>query len=248
MKFRNRVDAGNLLADRLAKTEHRPAIVLGIPRGGIIVADIVARKLGIDFDIVIPRKLGAPENEELAIGAVMEDGTSYINSYMVNALRVPPDYIENEMARQVREIRRRSAAYRKSVSYSIAGKNAILVDDGIATGATVIASARWARKRNPSRLIVAVPVAPPQSVDVLEQEVDSVIVLHTPQDFASHADNAFQRTAVELIYGMDISPFGWNSALKISHLPEKARIELTGQRPICHCWWRSARNMKRPNH
>ena len=185
VKFRNRVDAGNLLADRLAKTEHRPAIVLGIPRGGIIVADIVARKLGTDFDIVIPRKLGAPENEELAIGAVMEDGTSYINSYMVNALRVPTDYIENEMARQVREIRRRSAAYRKSVSYSIAGKNAILVDDGIATGATVIASARWARKRNPSRLIVAVPVAPPQSVDVLEQEVDSVIVLHTPQDFAS---------------------------------------------------------------
>ena len=114
MKFRNRVDAGNLLADRLAKTEHRPAIVLGIPRGGIIVADIVARKLGTDFDIVVPRKLGAPENEELAIGAVMEDGTSFINSYMVNALRVPPDYIENEMARQVREIRRRSAAYRKS--------------------------------------------------------------------------------------------------------------------------------------
>lgn len=187
VKFRNRVDAGNLLADRLAKTQHSPAIVLGIPRGGVILADIVAKKLGSDFDIVIPRKLGAPENEELAIGAVMEDGTSYINRYIVNALRIPQDYIENEMARQATEIRRRSATYRKSTGYGIAGKNTILVDDGIATGATVIASARWARKRNPSRLIVAVPVAPPQSVDVLEQEVDSVMVLHTPRDFASVA-------------------------------------------------------------
>ena len=185
MKFRNRVDAGNLLADRLTKTQHSPAIVLGIPRGGVILADIVAKKLGSDFDIVIPRKLGAPENEELAIGAVMEDGTSYINRYMVNALRIQQDYIENELARQATEIRRRSATYRKSTGYGIAGKNTILVDDGIATGATVIASARWARKRNPSRLIVAVPVAPPQSVDVLEQEVDSVMVLHTPRDFAS---------------------------------------------------------------
>lgn len=185
MKFRDRIDAGNLLAERLAKTGYNHAIVLGIPRGGIILADIVATKLGADFDIVIPRKLGAPENEELAIGAVMEDGTSYINRYIVNALRIPQDYIENEKARQAAEIKRRAAAYRKPGSYHIAGKNAILVDDGIATGATVIASARWARKQNPSSLTVAVPVAPPQSVEVLEQEADSVLVLHTPPDFAS---------------------------------------------------------------
>jgi predicted phosphoribosyltransferase len=185
VKFRNRVDAGNLLADRLAKSAHEPAIVIGIPRGGVILADIVAKKLGADFDIVIPRKLGAPENEELAIGAVMEDGTSYINRYIVNALRIPQGYIEKEMAHQATEIRRRSAVYRKSTDYRIAGKNAILVDDGIATGATVIASSRWARKQNPCRLIVAVPVAPPQSVDILEQEADSVIALHTPQDFSS---------------------------------------------------------------
>lgn len=185
MKFRDRADAGNLLAERLEKAGYNPAIVLGIPRGGIILADIVAKRLAADFDIVIPRKLGAPENEELAIGAVMEDGTSYINRYLVNALRIPQDYIENEKARQAAEIRRRSAIYRKPGDYDIAGKNAILVDDGIATGATVIASARWARKRHPSRLIVAVPVAPPQSVEVLEQEADFVVVLHTPRDFAS---------------------------------------------------------------
>ncbi|SRR5690606_26846943 len=185
MKFRNRIDAGNLLAERLSQRGFGNAIVLGIPRGGVILADIVAKKLGADFDIVIPRKLGAPDNEELAIGAVMEDGTSYVNSYLVNALRISKDYLENEKARQAEEIRRRSAIYRKPGSYKISGKNAILIDDGIATGATVIASARWARRQNPASLVVAVPVAPPQSVEVLEHEVDSVIVLHSPSDFGS---------------------------------------------------------------
>jgi putative phosphoribosyl transferase len=186
MKFHDRIEAGNLLAERLAENGYAPAIVLGVPRGGIILADIVAKKLGADFDIVIPRKLGAPENEELAIGAVMEDSTSYINRYIVNALRIPQDYIESEKVRQAAEIRRRSTAYRKpGLSYNIAGKNVILVDDGIATGATVIASARWARKRHPSSITIAVPVAPSQSVEVLEQEADSVIVLHMPHDFGS---------------------------------------------------------------
>jgi len=185
MKFHNRTDAGNLLAERLAQKGYGNTIVLGIPRGGVILADLVAKKLGADFDILIPRKLGAPENEELAIGAVMEDGTSYTNRYLVNALRISQSYIENEKARQAAEITRRAAAYRKSGDYHISGKNVILVDDGIATGATVIASARWARKQNPSSLTVAVPVAPPQTVEMLEQETDSVIVMHTPRDFSS---------------------------------------------------------------
>jgi putative phosphoribosyl transferase len=185
VKFRDRADAGGLLAERLSQEGHANSIVLGVPRGGVLIADIVARRLGADFDIVIPRKLGAPENEELAIGAVMEDGTSYINRYLVDALRIPKDYIEDEKARQSAEIKRRSAAYRKPGGYQIAGKNAILVDDGIATGATVVASARWTRKQNPSSLTVAVPVAPPRSVEVLEQEADSVIVLQTPRDFNS---------------------------------------------------------------
>jgi predicted phosphoribosyltransferase len=185
VKFRDRADAGALLAEKLAHKGRENSIVLGIPRGGVVIADIVAERLGADFDIVIPRKLGAPENEELAIGAVMEDGTSYINRYLVNALRISQDYIENEKARQSEEIRRRVSVYRKPGGYNLAGKNAILVDDGIATGATVIASARWAIKQNPARLTVAVPVAPPQSVDMLEQEADSVIVLLTPRDFSS---------------------------------------------------------------
>jgi predicted phosphoribosyltransferase len=187
VKFRDRADAGRILAERLAQeASNKPTVVLGIPRGGVILADIVARRLGTDFDIVIPRKLGAPTNEELAIGAVMEDGTSYINRYLTDALRVPQDYIEKEKARQIEEIVRRTEMYRKrNMAYGIAGKQAILVDDGIATGATVIASARWVKKHSPASLTVAVPVAPIQSVEVLQHESDHVLSIETPRDFAS---------------------------------------------------------------
>jgi putative phosphoribosyl transferase len=185
MRFRDRVDAGNALADRLAAGNYADAIVLGVPRGGVVLADIVARRLGADFDIVIPRKLGAPDNEELAIGAVAEDGTAYTNAYIVNALRIPKEYIEREKEKQAAEIRRRMAAYRKPAGYNIAGRQAIMVDDGIATGATVIASARWVKKQKPAGVTIAVPVAPPQSVQMLEQEANSVIVIMSPRDFSS---------------------------------------------------------------
>jgi putative phosphoribosyl transferase len=186
MKFRDRADAGEALAEKLAQNGYGDnAVVLGVPRGGVMLANNVAKRLGAEFDIVIPRKMGAPDNEELAIGAVMEDGTSYINRYLVNALRIHEEYIEKEKARQAAEIQRRMAVYRKPMSYNVAGKNAILVDDGIATGATIIASARWLKKHSPAAVIVAVPVAPPQSVELLEQETESVVVLFTPQDFSS---------------------------------------------------------------
>ena len=187
MKFRDRSEAGDILADRLAKEgyEGSSSIVLGVPRGGVILADIVAKRLGAGFDIVVPRKLGAPGNEELAIGAVTEDGTSYINRYVADALRVPADYLEGEKTKQAEEIRRRVSTYRKPGPYSISGKKAILVDDGIATGATIIASARWLKKLKPASLAIAVPIAPPQSVELLEQEADSVIVVITPRDFSS---------------------------------------------------------------
>jgi putative phosphoribosyl transferase len=186
MKFRDRADAGDALAEKLAQDGYNNnAVVLGVPRGGVVLADIVAKRLGAEFDIVIPRKMGAPDNEELAIGAVMEDGTSYINKYLVDALRIPKEYIEKEKARQAAEIQRRMAAYRKPANYNVAGKKAILVDDGIATGATIIASARWLKKHGPEAVVIAVPVAPPQSVEILEQEADSVVVMITPRDFSS---------------------------------------------------------------
>ena len=188
VKFRSREDAGEALADRLAKVEGHggPVLILGIPRGGVILADVVSRRLAAGFDIVIPRKLGAPGNEELAVGAVMEDGTEYINRYLMTALRLQPEYLEQEKARQAEEIRRRSVAYRTpGMPYHIQGKTVVLVDDGIATGATAIAAARWIRKQKPDTLIIAVPVAPAQTVEALRHEADAVIVLITPRDFGA---------------------------------------------------------------
>jgi putative phosphoribosyl transferase len=188
LKFHDRAGAGNALAEKLqmvlGKTEG--VVSVGIPRGGVVLAEIVAKRLGAGFDIVIPRKLGAPGNEELAIGAVMEDGTEYVNRYLVTALRVPPAYLEEEKVRQVAEIRRRSQAYRKQgLAYDIRGKTAILVDDGVATGATVIAAARWIRKQEPATLIIAVPVVPAQTVESLKHEADIVVALMAPRDFGA---------------------------------------------------------------
>lgn len=189
MKFQDRLDAGNLLADKLygrlknMAVNHGNILILGIPRGGVIVGDIVAKKFSADFDIIIGRKLGAPANDELAIGAVMEDGTAYINQYLVDALKVSEEYIEAEKLKQANEIKRRKALYRKFSDYKIHDRVAILVDDGIATGATTVAAARWTRKQRPSLLIVAVPVAPSQTLDILKQESDAIEVVMVPSTF-----------------------------------------------------------------
>src|SRR5215212_3259206 len=153
LRFRDRTNAGNILAsalnDKIKKDERPYSIVLGIPRGGVVVADIVANKLSCHFDIVIPRKLGAPHNEEVAIGAVMEDGTTYLNEEIVRILEVSKEYIEKEKAKQIQEIKRRTMLYRRSRDYELSDKqNIVLVDDGAATGATAIAAAKWVRRIN----------------------------------------------------------------------------------------------------
>jgi len=189
LKFRDRIDAAEILAERLAesfnnlKINRQEALILGIPRGGVIIADIVARKLSTGFDIVIGRKLGAPENKELAIGAVMEDGTSYINRYLVDALLITQEYIEKEKLEQQNEIKRRKTLYRKTSDYEIEKRVVTLVDDGIATGATIIAAARWIRKQRPKLLLLAVPVAPSQTVHLLRQEADFTEVVASPDNF-----------------------------------------------------------------
>jgi len=187
LKFLNRVHAGNLLAERLStipslnSRDRSQAIVLGIPRGGVIIANIVARKLSTDFDIAIGRKLGAPENSELAIGAIMEDGTTYMNEYLIKALKLSEDYLEREKAKQLAEIKHRRALYPKNREYSLRNRIVILTDDGIATGATIIAAARWIRKHSPNYLVIAVPVAAPQTVGILRQEADAVDVILSPE-------------------------------------------------------------------
>jgi putative phosphoribosyl transferase len=121
--------------------------VIGIPRGGVIVADVVARKLSADFDIVVPRKLRAPDNSENAIGAVTSDSSVYLDANLVGSLEMSNEYVEMEKAEQKKEIDRRMALYRlQPREYKFSGRTLILVDDGAATGATIIVAARWIRK------------------------------------------------------------------------------------------------------
>jgi predicted phosphoribosyltransferase len=130
-----------------------------------------------EFNIIIPRKLTAPGNQEIAIGAIMEDGTNYTNQDLINELEVGQDYMEKEKARQMDEIKRRRSLYRiaENRGYDIQDKIVILVDDGAATGATLMAASRWIRKENPRKLIVAVPVTPKDTVEALKMECDLVV-------------------------------------------------------------------------
>jgi putative phosphoribosyl transferase len=185
-RFKDREHAADLLTSKL-KNELKNEIpkeitVFGVPRGGVILAyTIYQNKVANYFDIVIPRKLGAPNNKELGIGAIMDKDTVYLNEYVVKALRVPEDYIETEKITQIREIDRRTLLYRPNQEeYNIENKTIILVDDGAATGATLVVSARWLRKRKPKKIIIAVPVAPNETVELLKNEVDEVVTILIP--------------------------------------------------------------------
>src|SRR5215208_1662649 len=197
LRLKDRANAGSILGEAIKdiirndQERREDTIVLGIPRGGVVVANIVAKKLLCKFDIVIPRKLGAPQNEEVAIGAVMEDGTTYLNEEIVRTLEVSKEYIEQEKAKQIQEIKRRTMLYRRSRDYELSDKqNIVLVDDGAATGATAIAAAKWVRRINNKsnnntpnhKLIVAVPVAPKDTLKLLkkEGEADHVEVITAP--------------------------------------------------------------------
>jgi len=185
-KFKDREHAAELLISKLnneIKDEiSKDVVVFGIPRGGVILAyTIYKNRFANYFDIVIPRKLGAPNNKELGIGAIIDKDTVYLNEYVVKALRVSQDYIETEKESQIQEISRRSLLYRpKQNEYNIKNKTIILVDDGAATGATLVVSARWIRKMNPKRIIIAIPVAPNETVELLKNEVDQVVTILIP--------------------------------------------------------------------
>ncbi len=185
-KFKDREHAAELLISKLnneIKDEiSKDVVVFGIPRGGVILAYTIYKNRSANyFDIVIPRKLGAPNNKELGIGAIMDKETVYLNEYVVKALRVSQDYIETEKESQIQEISRRSLLYRpKQNEYNIKNKTIILVDDGAATGATLVVSARWIKKMNPKRIIIAIPVAPNETVELLKNEVDQVVTILIP--------------------------------------------------------------------
>ncbi len=192
--FQNRIDAGEKLAERLLwlkqnqlkDRDPQNIVIVGIPRGGVIIADIIASKLGAKLDIVVSRKIGAPDNSELAIGAVMPNGSYFLNQEIVDMRNIPLDYIQAQASAQAKEIDRRLTSYRGTKEYDneFDGKTVVLVDDGIATGATMLASARWIKnEQHCKQLVIAVPVAPGEILSQLKQVADEVIVLYTPEPF-----------------------------------------------------------------
>ncbi len=185
MLFQDRREAGQALARELSSFKGSSnLIVLGIPRGGVVVGHEIAKALGAPIDVYITRKIGAPHNPELAIGAVASDGTLIIDQQLVRRLGVDEDYIEEESKRQKDEISRRLSEYRGDrPSPELAGKIVILVDDGVATGATTLVTIRAIKAQGPSELVLAVPVGPRDSIESLRQEVDKIVCLHAPEIF-----------------------------------------------------------------
>jgi len=193
-------------------------LVMAIPRGGVILGDIIASELNIDMDIIICKKIGAQNNPELAIGAVMADGTYIINEEIVNRINTSEEYISKQVEIQKKEIERRLIEFRGKKEYDtnkLKDKVIILVDDGIATGATILAAVKWLKDKHYCKgLIVAVPVAPLESsiLEKLNQIADKVIVIFTPYDFAAvgqfyeHFDQVSDKEVKEIM-----KKYGFNS-------------------------------------
>lgn len=192
--FRDRYDAGRRLGEKLISYKNEQPIVLAVPRGGVEVGYEVAKMLEAPLDVLVARKLGAPGQPELAMGAVI-DGDSpstVLNREVMDYFGVTQEFLDEAVHRELEEIRRRQQAYRGGrPGYSLQGRTVILVDDGIATGASIRAALRALRKAGVGRLILAVPVAPPETLERLRGEADEIIALEAPDYFG----------AVGLFYG-----------------------------------------------
>jgi putative phosphoribosyl transferase len=186
-RFKNRGEAGQLLARRLIGYAHDPhVLILALPRGGVPVGVAMARLLDVDLDVLLVRKLGVPGDEEFAMGAVAGDGRYVLQADVVDALQIPAAAIDAAVQRELREIERRNRLYRaERPALHLHGRIVILADDGLATGSTMQAAIRVVREANPARIVVAVPVAPPETLEKLKHEVDEIVFLASPWLFRS---------------------------------------------------------------
>ena len=188
MRFVDRADAGRRLAGKLAHLRDRQPVVLALPRGGVAVGAEIARALAAPLDIVLVRKIGVPWQPELALGAVSDDAEAqtFIDAALAKELPLPDLYVKEETKRQLGEIERRRKIYCAGrPALDIKDRTAIVVDDGIATGATMRVALRAVRRRAPARLVLAVPVAPADTLAALGKEADEAICLDTPPLFGA---------------------------------------------------------------
>jgi len=182
--IKNRIEAGKQLAEKLFKLlQDEECIVLAIPRGGVVVGNEIAIKLGSNLDVVVSKKITPPSSPEYAIGAITFDGTIYVGPYWKQFSNEP--YFENEIEKKKIEVKRRLKEYRGSEKYQIKGKTVILVDDGVATGASVFVLLKWLSKLGCKRIILAIPVIPSQTFEQMSSLVDNLIAIMIPQEFSA---------------------------------------------------------------
>ncbi|MDE3152871.1 MAG: phosphoribosyltransferase [Gemmatimonadota bacterium] len=184
-RFVDRHDAGRQLAEHLRAYAHEPGlIVLGLPRGGVPVAYEVARALGAPLDVFVVRKLGVPGHEEYAMGAIASGGIRVVNQEAMRQLQLTAADLDRVERDERRELERRDRLYRGDRPHAdLAGRTVLLVDDGLATGSTMLAAVEAARTRGPRRIIVAAPVAPPDTREAIRRAADDCVCVHTPDPF-----------------------------------------------------------------
>lgn len=185
MLFKDRYEAGNKLAEMLEKYRGQSqTVVVGLARGGVVVAHALAKALNLPLDVVVIRKIGAPLQEELAVGAIDEEGHGFFNDGIIQALNISPAYLQEEIEKQKKLAQQRAALYRQGGKKTdVKGKTVIVVDDGIATGASIKAALYALKQKGVKKIILAVPVAPPETLKSLAKAVDETICLYTPAVF-----------------------------------------------------------------
>jgi len=211
MIFKNRKDAGEKLIPKLIQYKNKPGIViLALPRGGVVTAAEIVRKLNLPLDLVVPRKIGAPGNPEFAIGAIAEDGVGIFDNEIIAAYNIGQEYIKNEVEKEKKEAERRLKVYRgKRLPLNLEDKTVILVDDGVATGSTMRAAIRSVKKKKAKKIIVAIPTIAQDTLKKIQEEVDEVIYLKAPlffgavgafyEDFAQTED----KEVIDIIRNLD---------------------------------------------
>jgi putative phosphoribosyl transferase len=212
MFFKDRKDGGRQLLPLLGKyKDHKDVVVLGLPRGGVVTAFEVATGLGVPLDVIVSRKIGAPGNPELAIGATTEDGEAVLNEALLKTYDISPEFVEEETRKETAEAQRRIKTYRAGrMPLNLKAKIVVLVDDGMATGYTMRAAIRSVKAQHPQRIVVAVPVSPEDTAAELLPLADELIILYIPAifgavgSFYSSFDQTTDKEVIDLMRSAEV--------------------------------------------